>query len=143
MRRPLGKILLSIPFLAIGVLIHFFFKHANLESFDPSFISISLTIATFSISFSFLQYTFSPYKSLLRSITTRQLIFTYTTLIVALAPLAALVVNKSMVPDVSLVTIPLLTYNILLLWAIAYEECDPLFLLNRARKQKKLLEFLK
>ncbi|SHM81110.1 ABC transporter permease [Mucilaginibacter sp. OK098] len=142
MRKPLIKILLAIPFLAIGILIYFLFKPVELENFNSSFISISLTIATFSISFSFLQYTFSPYKSLLRSISTRQLIFTYATLIVALAPIGGLVINKSLVPQISLFTIPLLAYNILLLWTVAYEECNPVFLLNRAKRPKKLLSFL-
>lgn len=136
------KLILALPFLIIALIALNIIESKGLQSYNTSFISIALTIATFSISFSFLQYQFSPYKALLKSISKRQLLFSYGTIFIALSPLLTLFFRAHAVPLVSLFVIPLLAYMTILLWIIASEESNPLFLLNKMMSPKKQRRFI-
>lgn len=136
------KVFFLFPFLLIGIILYCQLNVKELENYITPFITASLTIATFSITFSFLQYQFSPYKSLLKSISIKQLLFSYLTVFVALIPLFTLFYKKEYVPIVSLFSIPILAYSTILLWLIASEESNPLVLLNRTVKNDKLSDFL-
>lgn len=117
-------------------------NYIQLQSYNTSFISIALTIATFSISFSFLQYQFTPYKALLKSISQRQVLFSFLTIIIALFPLIALFINIHLVPVVSVFIIPILAYFSILLLLIANEESNPLFLLTRTSSKRRYKNYL-
>lgn len=136
------KVILLIPFLFVSIIFYFQTSFKELEAYSATFISISLTIATFSITFSFLQYQFSPYKSLLRSVSIKQLGFSYLTILIALTPLFTLFFNKNFVPIVSLFSIPILAYFTILLWIISKEESDPEILINRKFSSRRLNKFL-
>lgn len=136
------KILLLLPFLIISIIAFYRIDVKSLEVYNTSFISIALTIATFSISFAFLQYQFSPYKALLKSISKRQLLFSYIAITIALLPLFALFINSHSVPKISLFAIPILAYFSILLLLIAIEESNPAFLLNRITNKKRYKSFL-
>lgn len=134
--------LLLIPFPLFSGLIYYFADLHALASYINSFVSIAITIATFSISFSFLQYQFSPYKALLRSISKRHLWYCYATVSIALVPLVMLIIDKTYVPVVGIFCIPLLIYGAILLPLIAIEECDPLLYMRGSFRRDNLQKFL-
>jgi hypothetical protein len=142
MKRNLLKILLLIPFLILIISLYNLSDLNKLDTYTASFISISLAIATFSISFSFLQYQFSPYKALLKSISPRHLYYSYTLIFIALVPLTFLFVNKKHVALSCIFCIPLLAYGAILLLIIANEETNPIILLKRKTKRRKIRRFL-
>lgn len=137
------KILLFIPFVLLSTFLLYKVERSSLLYYIPSFISISLTIATFSISFSFLQYQFSAYKSLLKSTSTKQIIFSYVTIFIALLPLFVLFLDKSYVPTVSLFVIPILAYLLIFLLILSSEESNPKLLLKRKLRDRAVSKFLK
>lgn len=134
------KIILLLPFVGLSILLLLQRDlRTSLESFYPAFITVSLTIATFSISFSFLQYQFSAYKALLRSISLRQMSFYYATIVIALTPLFILIFKKELVVVASFIALPILMYSTILLWVVAREESNPQILLRRKIDNKKSL----
>lgn len=137
------KTLLIIPFIVFIILLYYFLDRNELVIYNTSFISIALAIATFSISFSFLQYQFSPYKALLKSISHRHLKFSYLVIFLALIPLGALFIDKSYVPVVSVACIPLLTYFAIVMPIIANEETNPIKILKKTKAIKNLKMFVK
>jgi hypothetical protein len=141
--KAIYKILLLLPFVLLSTFLLYKVDGKQMSNFITSFVSISLTIATFSISFSFLQYQFSPYKSLLKSTSKRQLIYSYITIFIALLPLFVLFIEKDYVPTVSLFVIPVLAYMLLFLLILSSEESNPKFLLKRKLRDKSISKFLK
>lgn len=141
--KTIYKILLLLPFVLLSAFLQCNINSGELEQFISSFISISLTIATFSISFSFLQYQFSPYKTLLKATSKRQLTYSYLTVLLALLPLFTLFFDKQLVPTVSLFVIPILAYMLIFLLILSNEESNPKFLLKRKIQDKAISGFLK
>ena len=141
--KNIYKILLFLPFILLSAFLHFIADNQQLEIYNSSFISISLTIATFSISFSFLQYQFSPYKALLKATSKRQLTYSFVTILLALAPLLSLFIEKEYVPTVSLYIIPILAYMLILLLIISNEESNPKYLLKRMLRDNAISNFIK
>lgn len=142
MKRKIQLWLLICPFLLFSGIVYYFANLDELAQYSNSFVSTSITIATFSISFSFLQYQFSPYKALLRSLSRRHLWFCYAAVAVALMPLLVLIINKTYVPTVGIFCIPLLIYGAILLPSIAIEECDPLQYMQRSLSGGKIQQYL-
>lgn len=141
--KNIYKILLFLPFILLSAFLHCITNNQQLETYNTSLISISLTIATFSISFSFLQYQFSPYKALLKATSKRQLTYSFLTILLALAPLLSLFIGKEYVPTVSLYTIPILAYMLIFLLIISNEESNPKYLLGRMLKKSAISTFIK
>ena len=143
MKRPFAKLLLFIPFLALIVAS---FRGADLlflEKYTASFLTISLTIATFSITFSFLQYQFSPYKTLLRSISLNHQSWGLALILISLIPIVTLFMDKSYVVQASMLCIPIVAYGVVMLPLISSDETNPKLLLERAMKPRKIQRFLK
>ena len=141
--KTLAKMSLFVPFILLSIFLLCKVDVSDLEKYINSFISISLTLATFSISFSFLQYQFSPYKSLLKSVSRRQLNYSYLTIVLALLPLFILFLNKDFVPILSLLVIPILAYMLIFLLVVSAEESNPQYLLINKVKNRNLTRFLK
>jgi hypothetical protein len=142
MKTLLVKILSFIPFLIVILLVLNLVSIKDLTIYNIGFVSISITIATFSISFSLLQYQFSPYKALHRSMSRRQLIFSYLTIFTSLIPLFCLFYNLTYVPLAGLICIPILSYLIILLVVVANEETNPIILVKRKISTKKINQFI-
>jgi len=142
MKNLFIKILCFIPFLTVIILVLNLANIEDLTIYNIGFVSISMTIATFSISFSLLQYQFSPYKALHRSMSRRQLIFSYLTIFISLIPLFCLFYNLKYVPLAGLICIPILSYLIILLVVVANEETNPIILVKRKISTKKLNQFI-
>ena len=119
------KLSAPIPFILLSISLMCFANLEDLAVYNIAFISIGIGIATFSISFSFLQYQFSPYKALLRYVSNRPLIYCYAVVFIAIIPLINLIINKTYVPAAGIFCIPLLIYGTILLPIISIEECNP------------------
>ncbi|HEX8014113.1 MAG TPA: hypothetical protein VF465_02660, partial [Flavobacterium sp.] len=143
MKNSVLKIIFFLPFSLIIFSLLEFVNPYKLIKYNIGFVSICITIATFSISFSFLQYQFSPYKALLRTISKRQLLFSYITLLIALIPLFSLFYNEKLVPTLGLICIPILSYFVILLVIIANEETNPIILIKRKNSKSSLANFIK
>ncbi len=130
------------PFLLLSGIVYYFANLNDLVQYSNSFVSTAITIATFSISFSFLQYQFSPYKALLRSLSRRHLWFCYASVTIALVPLLMLIINKIYVPAVGIFCIPMLIYGAVLLPLIALEECDPLRYMQQSLSNGNIKNYL-
>lgn len=141
--KNIYKILLFLPFILLSAFLHCITDNQQLGIYNSSFISISLTIATFSISFSFLQYQFSPYKALLKATSKRQLIYSFVTILLALAPMLSLFIEKEYVPTVSLFIIPILAYMLIFLLILSNEESNPKYLLKRMLRDNAISNFIK
>lgn len=141
--KPIHKLLLTIPFLALSLMLYIFADTRDLAGYNSSFVSAALGVATFSISFSFLQYQFSPYKALLRAISRRHLFCCYLTVLIALIPLAVLIINKADVPVTGIFCLPALAYGAILLPLIANEETDPSRRLKAALRKRAVNRYLK
>ncbi|MDP1843277.1 MAG: hypothetical protein Q8K64_07630 [Sediminibacterium sp.] len=142
MQKAWQKILLFCPFLGTSFTLIYFGHFESLTGYAASFISVSLAIATFAITFSFTQYTFSPYKSLLRAVSIRQLLFSLLLVFIAMVPLITLLIQPSYVCHSAIVCIPLLLYATILLMVIAREESDPYVYLRRSISQKSIGKYL-
>lgn len=142
--KPYVKILAGLPFLVLGIFLALKVNPDGLEKYTAVFISIPLAIATFSISFSFLQLQFSPYKALLKSISGRQITFALITLSISLLPLFTLASEPvKQVPQMSALVIPVLGYMLILLFVVVSEETNPEYLLKEKLKPKEVTQFLK
>ncbi|MEJ2901674.1 hypothetical protein WAE58_04535 [Pedobacter panaciterrae] len=143
MKRLFAKLFLFIPFLTLMVASFIWADLPFLDRYTTSFITISLTIATFSITFSFLQYQFSPYKALLRSISVNHQSWCYALILIALIPIATLFIDKRYLVQASMFCIPILAYGVVMLPLISSEETNPKLLLERAMKLSRIQRFLK
>lgn len=141
--KTIYKVLLILPFILASIFLQCNIDSSELKQFNSSFISIALTIATFSISFSFLQYQFSPYKTLLKATSKKQLAYSFLTVLLALSPLFTLYIDKQHVPIVSLFIIPVLAYMLIFLLILSSEESNPRYLLRRKLRDKAISRFLK
>lgn len=141
MKKVIKIVLLLL--LAPIILFYNYIDNVSLIKYNSAFVSISLTIATFSISFSFLQYQFSPYKVILRSISVRQLGFSYLAILLSLLPLFTLYFDEELVPLVGLFCIPILSYLIIILVIIANEEINPIIFLKHRLSEDKIKRFIK
>lgn len=130
-KRLVWKLALFVPFAIIILFLQGKANAIDLKSIEKILITLPLAIATFSISFSFIQYQFSPYKILLKSISIRHLLVSITIIITALLPLFTMFIAYEKLLIVSLLVIPFLLYSTLLLIIIAIEESNPIILLNR------------
>lgn len=121
------KIKLSalLLFILLSISLMCFANLEDLAVYNIAFISTGIGIATFSISFSFLQYQFSPYKALLQYVSNSHLIYCYAVVFIAIIPLINLIINKTYVPAAGIFCIPLLIYGAILLPIISIEECNP------------------
>ncbi|WP_367209319.1 hypothetical protein [Sphingobacterium sp. R2] len=136
------KLLALLPFILLSVVLMYFANLKDLATYNIAFVSTGIGIATFSISFSFLQYQFSPYKALLRSISNRHLIYCYAVVFIAVIPLVNLIINKTYVPTAGIVCIPLLIYGAILLPIISIEECNPLLYMEKSLKDNNIQQYL-
>lgn len=141
-KRDLFKILLVIPFGIISFYMGFFGVTTFLEKYTAIIITLSIGFATFAITFSFLQYQFSPYKTLLRSISLKHLIFSCLVLLIATTPLFCLFLSLENVPTVGAFCIPILFYCLILLIVIASEETNPSIFLERKMSDRAIGRFL-
>jgi hypothetical protein len=142
MFKTVHKLFLLLIMLLLSGGLFWFADLSKLSDYNSSLVSMSLGVATFSISFSFLQYQFSPYKALLRTISRRHLLFCYLTVLIALIPLAFLIIDKTRVPASGIFCIPLLVYSAIFLPIIANEETDPVLFLKQALKTKCVKAYL-
>lgn len=143
MKRLFAKLLLFTPFLTLILTSFIWADLTFLDRYKTSFITISLTIATFSITFSFLQYQFSPYKALLRSISINHQSWCYVLILISLIPIATLFIDQNHLVQASILCIPILAYGVVMLPLVASEETNPKILLARAMKPGKIQRFLK
>ncbi|KOH45351.1 hypothetical protein [Sunxiuqinia dokdonensis] len=132
-----------LPFLILSGALYFIIQDGNFQTYNRAFITASITIAIFAINFSFLQLQNNKYKQLQNKISGQQLTFSIITLFVSLAPLITLAINETYVPTVSFIAIPILAYSSILLWQISYDTINPIFLINRNNKERKLKRFLR
>lgn len=142
MRKAWQKILLLVPFLGTSITLLYYGHFEFLTGYAASFISVSLAIATFAITFSFTQYTFSPYKSLLRAVSIRQLLFSLLLVFIAMVPLMTLLFRPDYVSQSAIICIPLLLYATILLMVVAREDSDPYVYLRRTISKKFISRYL-
>lgn len=136
------KLLTLLPFILLSILLIYFANLKDLATYNIAFVSTGIGIATFSISFSFLQYQFSPYKALLRSISNRHLIYCYAVVFISVIPLINLIINKTYVPAAGIFCIPLLIYGAILLPIISIEECNPSLLMKMSLSRNNISRYL-
>jgi hypothetical protein len=137
------KIITSIPFLLIALGLAVIGRNNSFESYNTAFITGSIAVGLFAVNFSFLQYGFSPYKSILRTINSRQVWYSVLVIILSLTPLIALAVDVCSVGLAAFMTLPMLTYSAIFLWIIAREESSPAVLTKRIINEKSLDLFVK
>lgn len=138
------KIKLSalLLFILLSISLMCFANLEDLAVYNIAFISTGIGIATFSISFSFLQYQFSPYKALLQYVSNSHLIYCYAVVFIAIIPLINLIINKTYVPAAGIFCIPLLIYGAILLPIISIEECNPRLLMEKNLGMNNISRYL-
>ncbi|MDF2520978.1 MAG: hypothetical protein K0R84_1606 [Clostridia bacterium] len=136
------KVIWLLPFISLSIILGVWGWHASLDKYEPALLTIEVTIAIFAVNFSFLEYQFSPYRAVLRSISRIQIAASVTVLLIALAPLISLVFDKSWTPTIALVTIPILAYATVALTMVSRHEANPMTLINKMCSKQTINQFL-
>jgi hypothetical protein len=129
--------------LVVGLLLVLFHHAKDIEPFRISFLAIAFAAATFSVSFSMAAFNASTYRRFHRGFPSRLLWACMVFLLVALTPVAALVVNPSSFIATSLFLLPSLAVGGALLLEIARRETDPVTLVERLCSLKKVTKHLR
>lgn len=141
--RIISKILFFLPFLVLSGFLYISTKSMNFVSYNGAFITASITIAIFSINFSFLQLQNNRYKLLQNKISIQQLFFSIITLFISLLPLITLAINEKIVAAASFISFPLLAYSSILLWQISYDTVNPKLIISRFNTDWNIRCYLK
>jgi hypothetical protein len=122
--------------VAIAMSSHFF----DVDKVQNALVSIPVTVAIFAVNFSFLEYQFSAYRSVLRGLSISHIIAAAGILLLSIVPLAALYLGYSL-RTASAVVIPIVTYTSVGLALLARRNADPLHQIDSATSQEMVWKF--
>jgi hypothetical protein len=135
---PLASVfLISGLLLAWGAGTHWY-----LGRYEFALLTITATIAVFAVNFSFLEYQFSPYRAALRVVAPSHVTAASLVLFLALAPIAAAVLQWHTVA-VAVFVIPLVMLSSIALALLARHNADPLSNVRRDFGESRLRQFLR
>lgn len=136
-------IVMLLPFAVISMLLGYYGWGGDLKSFEPTLVTVTITVAIFAVNFAFLEYQFSPYRSVMRAVSTRQVLASVSVMILALLPIIILVLNNLWLSTTAIIVIPLVASASVLLSIIARTEANPTVQLYREFSNSAIIDFVK
>lgn len=128
--------------VCLGVLFISYHDPKNLDAFRSSFLTMSLTIATFYVSFAIGSLNSSAYRTFYRAFPNNFLVACILFLLLAFVPLGVLVIMPIYFVKTSLIALPLLVGTGVCLLEIARYETDALTLLERMCSKRTIKNYL-
>lgn len=113
------------------------------QDYEKVVLSINIAIAVFAVNFSFLQYQFLPYKSLLHSISRNHIVASVLVIVLAVFPIICLPFKQIPISAVLPIMIPIVAFASIALSVLARHEVNPKTLIQRFCSKKAMHSFLK